>query len=61
MSGDWGDVDAEDAAANDAALDDGGRLLSAYVIGEDRLWIITDGVNDWGERLSTTILLPEDY
>lgn len=61
MSGDWGDVDAEDAAANEAAVDDGGRLLSAFVIGEDRLWIITEAVNDWGERLSTTLLLPTDY
>lgn len=32
-AGDWGDVDAEDAAANEAALLDGSRLLSVYHAG----------------------------
>ena len=29
-SGDWGEVDAHDQAANDEAMRDGTRLLSAY-------------------------------
>lgn len=36
-SGDWGDLDEEDVAANTAALKSGGRLLSTYhsATGED--------------------------
>lgn len=30
LSGDWGEVDAEDQKLNDQALLDGGRLLSSY-------------------------------
>jgi len=33
-AGDWGDLDAHDRAANDTALRDGSRLLSAYIIAE---------------------------
>ena len=57
--GDWGDVDAEDAAANEAAIRDGSRILSAYTINHDhgvRLWVITEA-----DRSVTTILLPEEY
>ena len=54
---DWGEVPAEDARANDAAMLEGCRLLSAF---RDRrgvkFWIITEA-----ERSVTTVLLPEDY
>lgn len=54
---DWGDVCLEDRAANDRALEDGERLLSAYRTNEGaRLWVITE----W-DRSVTTILLPEEY
>jgi hypothetical protein len=57
VSGDWGQVDAEDWQSNDEALKDGTRLLSAYTTLKGRkLWVITE----W-DRSSTTILLPEDY
>lgn len=56
-SGDWGDVDAEDAAENELSLKKGFRILSAYktLLGE-KLWIITEA-----DRSSTCILLPEEY
>lgn len=54
--GDWGNVCSEDAARNDQALIDDGRLLSAYGEGRGRFWIITE----W-DRSVTTILMPEDY
>jgi hypothetical protein len=54
--GDWGDLDPEDAAANDQALIDGDRLLSAYTVDGTKVWIITE----W-DRSVTTILLPEEY
>jgi hypothetical protein len=56
-NGDWGDVSAEDAKLNDAALLSGERLLSAYVLSNGtRIWIITES-----DRSATTILLPEEY
>jgi hypothetical protein len=55
-SGDWGDLCPEDTLANDAALQQGGRLFSAYGQGETRFWVITEA-----DRLVTTILLPDDY
>jgi hypothetical protein len=55
-SGDWGDLYPEDALANDQALHDGDRLLSAYGQGEGRFWIISEA-----DRAVTTVLLPEDH
>ena len=60
--GNWGEVDAEDWKANDQALVDGSRLLSAYrTLRNVRIWIITEAVNDEGKREVSTILLPSDY
>lgn len=57
LRGDWGDLCASDAAANDAALlHDDGRLFSAYETPHGRLWIITEA-----DRSATTLLLPEEY
>ena len=57
LTGDWGDLDADDRAANREALATGARLLSAYEsAGLPRVWIITEA-----DRASTFILLPEDY
>lgn len=55
--GDWGEVPAEDKAANTLALITGARIISAYrtALGE-RLWIITEA-----DRSSTCILLPDEY
>lgn len=56
-AGDWGDVGAEDRAANDRAVNEGERVLSAYPLPDGgRLWIITEA-----DRSATTILLPDDY
>jgi hypothetical protein len=55
--GDWGEVDAEDKQANQDALRDGLRLLSAYRTSAGvRIWVITEA-----DRSVTTILLPEEY
>ena len=64
-SGVWGHVCAEDAASNNEAVKDGGRILSAYAIdpakpskgfGDNTLWIITES-----DRSVTTFLLPSEY
>lgn len=55
--GDWGDISADDFQANQNALIEGSRLLSAYDLGDEhRLWIITEA-----DRSTTTLLLPEEY
>lgn len=63
QAGDWGEVCAEDKAANDAAVGDGDRILSVYAkdpkqpFGDgNQLWVITEA-----DRSATTVLLPEDY
>jgi hypothetical protein len=55
--GDWGDLDSHDRQANETALKDGSRLLSAYrtQYGE-KFWIITEA-----DRSMTTVLMPQDY
>lgn len=58
-NGNWGDVDPEDWAANDVAVEGATRILSAYNLSTDstdRVWIITEA-----DRSITTILLPEEY
>lgn len=56
-AGDWGDVGEEDKKANQAALKDGARLLSAYVSRAGvSFWVITEA-----DRSVTTVLLPGEY
>jgi len=55
--GDWGELDREDVAANERALEKGGRLVSAYkTVQGTKFWIITEA-----DRSATTILLPSEY
>ena len=57
LSGQWGDLDAHDQQANDAALRDGSRLLSAYTLDDGtRIWVLTEA-----DRSSTCVLLPQEY
>lgn len=57
QAGDWGDLCAGDRQANDQALVDGTRLLSAYTaVNGTKFWLITEA-----DRSVTTVLLPEDY
>ena len=57
VHGDWGALHPHDADANELALRQGMRILSAFVLASgDRIWIITEA-----DRSVTTILLPEEY
>jgi len=61
-SADWGEVCDEDKRANDQALVDGSRILSAYrTLKGVRIWIITEAADDQGRRVSSTILKPDEY
>lgn len=62
VSGDWGEVDADDWQLNDQALTDGSRIISAYKTLKGRkLWVITEAADDKGQRAATTLLLPDEY
>ena len=55
--GDWGELPAEDVAANERAVAEGSRIFSSYRTRLDAtLWVITE----W-DRSATTLLLPEEY
>lgn len=57
VSGDWGELDPEDQQANEQALIDGTRLLSAYRLNDGtKMWVITEA-----DRSATTLLLPSEY
>ncbi|WP_404980071.1 MULTISPECIES: hypothetical protein [unclassified Caballeronia] len=58
IHGDWGDLSAEELAANELALLAGKRLLSNYNLpdGRGKVCFITEA-----DRSATTILLPEEY
>ena len=57
ISGDWGDLCAEDKESNQDALTTGARILSAYTLAtKQRVWVITE----W-DRSATTLLLPSEY
>ena len=56
-SGDWGEVNPDDRAANDDAVRFGERLLSVYRTASGiTFWVLTEA-----DRFATTVLLPDDY
>ena len=56
-TGDWGNVDEADWAANDRAVAEGGRVVSSYrTKGGKDFWLITEA-----DRSCTTLLIPSEY
>ena len=55
---DWGDLEAEDKALNDSAVQEPGsdRILAAYKLSKGKIYIITE----W-DRSYTTLMFAEDY
>lgn len=56
FAGDWGEVPESDAKLNDEALLNGERILSAYTLDGQKVWIITEA-----DRSVTTVMFPSDY
>ncbi|WP_210457331.1 type I restriction endonuclease subunit M [Vibrio crassostreae] len=56
QSGDWGTVKIEDKILNDEATKKGDRILSSYLLCNEKIWIITEH-----DRSCTTVLLPHEY
>ena len=54
--GDWGNISAADAEANEIAVRQGSRILSAYLVAGRKVWIITEA-----DRSATTVLFPSEY
>lgn len=76
VTGDWGDVCAEDRGLNEQALTTGSRLMSVYRLTNPKvlatmprkkrsdlptIWIISESEGADGRRASTCVLLPESY
>ena len=59
--GDWGDICSSDRQENEAALQSGSRIFSAYVVVTDKFFVVTEQVGDDGIRASTCIMRAEDY
>lgn len=53
---DGGDLSADDQKANQYALTHGERIFSAYQIGDERVFVITEA-----DRSLTTLLLSHEY
>ena len=56
VTGDWGDLCADDIKANHQSISDGTRILSAYIMNSEKLYVITEG-----DRSITTVLLASEY
>ncbi|MCX7292053.1 MAG: hypothetical protein NTY28_13400 [Janthinobacterium sp.] len=56
QSGDFGSICLDDEQANRVAILHGFRILSAYKISDEKLWVITEA-----DRSATTLLLPSEY
>ena len=57
VSGDWGELDADDKRENELSVREGFRILSAYVLQTGvKIWIITEA-----DRSATSFLLPSEY
>jgi len=56
ITGDWGDLDAADTAANFRAVHDDLRIFSSYKFAAGKVWVITEA-----DRSSTCILMPDEY
>lgn len=56
VTGDFGIIDEDDRQENLLSIREGFRIMSAYIVNDTKLWIITEA-----DRSSTTILLPEEY
>ncbi|MEP0806549.1 MAG: hypothetical protein HRF47_13765 [Chloroflexota bacterium] len=53
---DWSEMDPEDAEVNRLAVENGGRIFSAYQYGGRTVWVITEA-----DRSATTVMLPVEY
>lgn len=55
-AGDWGVVCDDDKRANEEALATGDRVLSAYVVGDTKFYVITEA-----DRSHTTLMMADEY
>lgn len=64
LAGDWGLVDSEEQETNNRALRDGSRIIGAYTVAGERMWIIVEAgeaMTEPARRPLLTILLPSEY
>lgn len=60
--GEWGELCVRDRAANDRAIKDGSRILSAHLIAGEKVWVVTEAASDDSiSRTSTCVLMAGEY
>lgn len=55
LQGDWGNLDREDCATNNRAVQEGNRILSSYTVHGQTIYVVTEA-----DRSVTTILLESE-
>ena len=61
VSGDHGDLSDADRQANVDAIASGDRILSAYTVAGERVYVITEGTPGLGDGRVSTALLAWEY
>ncbi len=59
--GDYGELSASDRQANTDAIASGERILSAYTVAGEKVYLITEGAAGEGPGRITTALLASEY
>ncbi|WP_247652978.1 hypothetical protein [Ideonella aquatica] len=61
VAGDYGELSASDRQANVDAIASGERILSAYTVAGERVYLITEDTDGQGPGRITTALLAVEY
>ncbi|MFN7726237.1 MAG: hypothetical protein ACK5QH_14310 [Rubrivivax sp.] len=61
VSGDYGELSASDRQANVDAIASGARILSAYTVAGEKVYLITEGAAGVGPGRITTALMAVEY
>lgn len=56
LTGDWGNLCEEDKEQNNQAVKHSHRIMSAYKVRGEEIWVVTEA-----DRSATTFLLPSEY
>lgn len=59
--GNWGNVDPEDARANDRAVLSGARVVGSHAVAGAVIWIVTAAAGGDGKRADSVLCFLDEY